>query len=326
MKKYNCLVPLIQIIILVNTSTGTAQKMMETETISKNYSLQNNYLRLEVASKGAEMTSLKSEKIEYLWQADPEFWPRHAPILFPIVGRLVDHEYIFQGETYRMKQHGFARDNEFRLIGQTPNSLTFEQKSTQASKKIYPFDFVLQVKYTLDGKKIIVSYTVKNPSEKERLYFSIGAHPAFNCPFIAEQQRNAYELVFDKKEAPESEAKINGMRINKTDKVFEEPGRFTISDNLFDDDALIFSPNPFSEVTFVYKPTQKKYLRVRFHNFPYLGIWSAKSESVTPFVCIEPWYGITDRADHNKQLLEKEGLIKLEPQQTFNCSFTIETY
>ncbi|MDY7396808.1 aldose 1-epimerase family protein [Aureibaculum sp. 2210JD6-5] len=297
-------------------------EMKTDKNIQTEYVLKNKFLTLVVKAKGAEMTSLRTENREYVWQADPEFWPRHAPILFPIVGRLVDHEYTYNGKTYAMKQHGFARDNDFKMIDRTENSITFEQVATEKSKEIYPFDFVLQVKYTLSEKSLITKYVVKNPLENEDLYFSIGAHPAFNCPFEEGQARNEYELIFDKALAPESEDKTKGLRINKTNKVFEEKGKITLHDSIFNNDALIFNPNPFSKVTFVHKLTQKKYLSISFKNYPYLGIWSPNETS--PFVCIEPWHGITDSEDHNKELKEKEGIIKLMPNNTFNCEFIVE--
>jgi galactose mutarotase-like enzyme len=288
------------------------------------HTIKNEQLTVTLQTKGAELVGLKTDALEFIWQADPNIWPRHAPLLFPIVGRLVDHEYVYNDKTYSMKQHGFARNNDFKVIAKTENSILFEQIATNKSKEIYPFDFILNVKYTLLGTKLVTEYIVKNPSNDKDLYFSIGAHPAFSCPFEEGQKRSDYQLVFDKKLAPKGQVNTKGLFEGDLLSVFSEKGIITISDTLFDNDSFAFNPNPFSKVTFVHKPTQKKYLSVSFKNFPYLGIWSKRN--VAPFVCIEPWHGIADKKSHNKDYKQKEGVKKLAPQDVFSCSFTIETY
>ncbi|MBJ2175404.1 aldose 1-epimerase family protein [Aureibaculum sp. A20] len=288
----------------------------------KKYVLKNNYLTLTVKKNGAEMVSLKKDNTEYVWQANTQFWARHAPILFPIVGRLIDNEYLYKGQHYSMNQHGFARDSDFEVIDKTDNSICLELSSTEKLKKIYPFNFKLQVAYTLEDRSLRTEYTIINPSKNDDLYFSIGAHPAFNCPFEKGHSRNEYQLIFDKQLAPESDVIEDGLRCTKTSKVFEEKGLLTIHNSLFDNDAIIFNPNPFSKVTFVHKPSQKAYMSVSFTNYPYLGIWSSNQDA--PFVCIEPWHGITDHKDHNKELPQKEGVIKLVANEKFSCEFTVE--
>ena len=295
---------------------------MVNNSTKKEYSLKNSYLNLVVKQNGAELSSLRTANREYIWQADAQFWGRHAPILFPIVGRLIDHEYSYNGRNYAMNQHGFARDNDFKVIDKTINSIVFELASTEKFKEMFPFDFKLQVKYTLVEKSLKIEYIVINPSENDDLYFSIGAHPAFNCPFEAGHLRNEYQLVFDKELEAESQNIHEGLRVNETTKVFEQSGKLMLHKSVFDNDALIFNPNPFSKVTFVHEPSQKEYLSVTFKNYPYLGIWSSNKDA--PFVCIEPWHGITDHKSHNKNLSQKEGVIRLFPNKVFNCEFTIE--
>lgn len=294
---------------------------METEAT---YFLKNKYLNVTIDAKGAELTSIRTDQLEYMWQADPQFWGRHAPILFPIVGRLVDHEYVYKGKTYSMSQHGFARNHDFKLIAKTENSITLELTATDESKEIYPFDFVLQVKYTLSERKLTTEYKVFNPSNKDNLYFSIGAHPAFNCPFEAGQKRSDYQLVFDKKTAPQALLHVNGLYEGGLCSVVKPEGTIDISDDLFDNDSFTFSPNPFSKVTFEHKSSQKNYLSVAFENYPFLAIWSKSDTS--PFVCIEPWHGIADRKDHDKEFTQKEGIKKLPPKGEFSCSFVVEVY
>ena len=325
--KYRYFILFLALLVSCNNSklynTNNTKKEMDIkEKALERYTIRDKVLSATILTKGAELSSLKTTKLEYIWQADPKVWPRHSPILFPIVGRLVDHEYTYNGNTYPMKQHGFARDNDFYVIEHTSNSITFEQTSTDASKINYPFEFILQVKYTLQKNILNVGYTVKNPSDKQDLYFSIGAHPAFNCPFEPNQKRNEYQLVFDKDLSPKANININGLYEGNTVSVFNKKGIMDLPDNIFDMNSLTFNPNPFSKVTFVHQPSQKKYVSVSFKNFPFLGIWSTDKQS--KFVCIEPWHGIADRKDHNKDFTHKEGIIKLPPHQNFACSFSIE--
>ncbi len=134
--------------------------------------------------------------MEYLWQADPGHWARHAPILFPFVGKLKDNQYHYRGNTYQIGQHGFARDQRFTEVEKTATSIKLALKSSTESKRIYPFDFELTLAYTLSENSINVSYEVLNPSA-DPLYFSIGGHPAFNCPLEAAKQRSDYHLKFN---------------------------------------------------------------------------------------------------------------------------------
>ncbi|GGK10820.1 LACX protein [Yeosuana aromativorans] len=288
----------------------------------QSYTITNGILTVSILTKGAELSSLKTKTMEYLWQANPEYWPRHAPILFPIVGPLKDGEYIYKNKKYPMAQHGFARDYDFKVIEKHKNSIVLEQRANDETKKIYPFNYILQVHYTLENKQLKVEYVVKNPSS-DVMCFSIGAHPAFNCPFEAGQKRSDYQLVFDKKLSPKAKKKEGPFFVEKYMQVFDEPGILELPDGRFDDHVICFDPNPFSKVTFVHKPTGKKYLSVTFKNCPYLGIWSAGD---SPFVCIEPWHGIADNVNHDKDFTKKEGIIKLEPKKTFTFRFTVEVY
>jgi len=288
----------------------------------------NNFLKVDIKSKGAELSSIKQSEKEYLWQGDTAIWKHQSPILFPIVGRLVDHEYSYKDKTYPMNFHGFAWKNTFQVIEKSTTSVTFQLTSSKELKEIYPFDFILCVKYTLKNSSLEVEYEVRNPSKTEDLYFSIGAHPAFNCPMEANQKRNEFQLVFDTDAMPKSQDKASGLFIDEFTQYFENPGILKIKDTTFNKGALVFNPNPFSKVTLIHEPSQTKYLSLEFANFPFLGIWSAKNKNgiVAPFVCIEPWYGIADKTNHNKDYITKEGIIKLGTNNTFNCKYTVEIY
>ena len=286
--------------------------------------LSNKLLAITINSKGAEMTSLRKENMEYLWQADPSYWGRHAPILFPIVGRLIDDEYVYKGQTYALGQHGFARDQNFELTARTKNSLTFELVSSPELFKVYPFKFVLQVKYVLLECSVRVEYSVENPSAQADLLFSIGAHPAFNCPVEKEHRRSDYQLKFDMETAPVAYLAENSYYNGEAVEVMSSNGVLNLSDTLFNQGSLTFRPNSFAKATLIHQPTGKKYLSMSFDNYPFLAIWSKDDRS--PFICIEPWHGVADSINHNKELTQKVGIIRLAPKQVFRCNYNVQVF
>ncbi len=284
------------------------------------HSIENNLLHISAKEQGAELTSIfkKSSKQEYLWQADSSFWGRHAPVLFPIVGRLKDDQYYIGKKAYTMKQHGLARNLDFSMIRNDGYSIIFELKATPKTLKQYPFPFLLNIQYTLKENDLIVYYKVTNPA-KTPFYFSIGGHPAFNCPIHKNAKRSDYQLVFNKKETAKTQRLTNGIRNNKTSSILKKEQVLKITKTLFDEDALVFENLKSDKVSL--QKGKKKVLTFDFKGFPYLGIWSKNQDS--PFVCIEPWYGIADKKSHNQQLSDKEGIIKLNGKETFDCYYTI---
>ncbi len=166
------------------------------------FQIQNNLLSIKVNSFGAELCSVFSKEtdIEYIWQADKTIWARHAPNLFPIVGKLKEGEFLYESHAYKLSQHGFARDNEFICIEQTENHLLFELTESEQTLQHYPFHFSFQIGYKLIGNKLETSYSVFNTDTND-LYFSVGAHPAFNCPLQKNESFNDYDLVFPGKDS-----------------------------------------------------------------------------------------------------------------------------
>ncbi|MEH0158184.1 aldose 1-epimerase family protein [Limibacter armeniacum] len=284
------------------------------------YTIENGELKAIINTKGAELSSLKDEDgKEYIWHGDPEHWGRHSPVLFPIVGKLKDNTFIVDGVSYQMSQHGFARDMDFELIKQEKGSLLFELQSNSETLKLYPFEFVLRIGYTLKGKSLEVSYQVSNPSDKE-LFFSIGAHPAFNCPIEKGTQRDDYFLKFDKKISADICLIEGGLQNGKKVELLDNQGSLWIKDDLFKRDALVFKQFPSSKVSLA-DENLNPYVTVDFKGFPYLGIWSPSEEA--PFVCIEPWFGIADHQKTTQILQDKEGIMSLEPDEKFKASYWI---
>ena len=167
------------------------------------FCLKNEELTLEIASHGAEMRSLKDNQTgqEYLWDADPAFWKRTSPVLFPLVGNYRDKESIYEGKTYSMSQHGFARDMDFTVTEEAENEIWFELHETPETKEKYPFDFCLSIGYRLEGRTVKVMWKVENTNEKT-MYFSIGGHPAFVCPISGKGKQTDYRLRFDRGRMP----------------------------------------------------------------------------------------------------------------------------
>jgi galactose mutarotase-like enzyme len=280
--------------------------------------IKNEFLSVSVKNHGAELCSLKSLKNnkEYLWQADSQYWGKHSPILFPIIGFLKDNEYIYEGNKYEISKHGFARDYEFQLVEKYDNMLKYIFNSDENTLKKYPFDFELYIIYTLNDEKLDISYEVKNKDNKQ-MYFSIGAHPAFNC--------NIYEgdkyLEFEEEETLDSYITNlkNGLMEKGKNPILENEKELLLTYDLFKEDALIFDNIKSNSISIRDDKTGEK-VKVSIKGFPYLGIWTPEA----PFICIEPWYGLPDAVDSNKELRDKIGMQKLEENKTFKANYQVE--
>ncbi len=276
---------------------------------SMTFFLENESVKVSVRQKGAELVSIynKSTHLEYLWSGDPAYWAKHSPILFPIVGALKDNQYLYDGKSYTLSRHGFARDMDFELEEESEHSLTFLLKSNADTQAVYPFEFRLRIKYTLLENELSVQYQVSNQDSKEML-FSVGGHPAFRVPLTPETQYTDYYLEFNETEDfnrwPLAES---GLIDREPTPVAENTNRIALSHELFAQDALVFKHLKSTSV--ILKSDHTPYqLSFDFGEFPYLGIWAAPQ---APFVCIEPWCGIADSVDHDQQLATKEGITRL---------------
>jgi galactose mutarotase-like enzyme len=271
--------------------------------------IQNELISAAFKVGGGELCSLKAlaSGREFVWQADAAHWKRHAPVLFPIVGRLQNDTYTVDNHSYRLPQHGFARDRDFHPIHQTASELTFYLGFDHHTKKIYPFEFELLIRYVLEDSALRVEYTVKNV-DKKTIYFSIGAHPAFNCPARSNEKRSDYYFEFEKEESAPRYKLLNGTIDPTPEKVIENGNRISIRDDLFAADALIFKDIQSQKLALKHQSGQEL-LHLTWENMPYLGLWSPSQEA--PFVCIEPWHGIADMASHHGKLPEEEGIVAL---------------
>jgi galactose mutarotase-like enzyme len=278
-------------------------------------SIKNNSLSILVHHKGAELCSVKNKAgEEFIWQADKSTWARHAPVLFPIVGKLRNDNYNFNGKNYSLAQHGFARDKEFILVERTDSVLEFELTASEESLQVYPFHFSLRIRYELNGNKIKVSYTVFNPNNFE-MVFSIGAHPGFNCKL------EDHELDFGNITSLTAQKLKEGLISDETYEIKFNKGKLGLAAALFDNDALVFKGKQIEEISLLSKKTACK-IKMTCKDWPYFGIWSKKGSDA--FVCLEPWYGIADSVNASGELIEKEGILKLEAHKNFECGFEME--
>ncbi len=278
-------------------------------------SLSNTEISIQIKSLGAELCSVKSTaNKEYIWEGNPEFWGKHSPVLFPIVGTLKNNTYFHNEKEYHLSRHGFARDMEFTLIEKTENSATFSIQSNSETLKNYPFEFELQMHYSLINTTLEIAYSVINKSDN-RIPFSIGAHPAFALPGNFED----YSLEFKKVEPLEYTLLENDLVSKQTETLHTDSNKVPLTYELFKRDALIFKKLQSNSLTIVEK--EKPILKVHFEDFPSLGIWTKMD---APFICIEPWFGYSDTVESTGNLFEKEGVIVLDTNDTFQAKFSIE--
>lgn len=282
------------------------------------HTIENEHLRISVNDHGAELCSIfdKIHNREVLWQADPVYWKRHAPVLFPNVGRHYQDHYQIEQTQYPSKQHGFARDSEFNCVDMTASSITHRLKASDETKKEYPFDFELTIKHILGKNKIRVCWEVINHSENP-MPFTIGGHPAFQVP-------EKYLLTFDGQDSltyllldPAS-----GTAIADQPHALPLTGGCCHSDpHMFDHDALVFDEQ--IEKAGIAFADGTPYLEITCQGFPNFGIWSVPGSS---FVCLEPWMGRCDNCGFAGELFEKKYINVLNDDESFSTSYEITIF
>lgn len=277
--------------------------------------LSNSELTATINTFGAELISIKNNSNrEYIWEGNPNYWGKHSPILFPIVGSLKNNNYIYNNSIYHLPRHGFARELDFEVKEKTDLEVVFSLKQTGATLEKYPFNFELQISYTLTNSVLKIGYKVINNNDFS-MPFSIGAHPAFALP----SDFKNYELLFEKSEKLIVSTLENDLISNATYILPMENNSLRLNYSLFENDALIFKTIASKSVTI----TENKipFLKVHYNDFPSLGIWT---KSQAPFICIEPWIGYADTIENNGNLEDKEGIQILGENQTFETNYLIE--
>lgn len=284
------------------------------------YTLENEEIQIQVKSKGAELVSVrdKSSQREYMWCADPAFWGRTSPVLFPVVGAYKDKECRYQGKTYSLPQHGFARDMEFTLVEKKDDVIWFSLSDNEETRANYPFGFELNIGYQISGRTTKVLWRVKNTNDGE-MFFSIGGHPAFATEKCREDKITGYIELKGLSKA--TVRKLEGGLASDT--LYELPledGLFAVTEDVFAGDALVIENSQTGEVSLL-DENKNKYLTVRF-DAPLFGLWTPPGKNA-PFICIEPWYGRCDGTNFTGTLEEREWGNVLGAGEVFDHSYEI---
>ena len=283
--------------------------------------LKNAAFAATIREKGAELSSLANLATgqEYIWHGDPAWWTGSAPVLFPIVGSLRNGTYSFGGRSYPLSNHGFARGSEFVVEHETPETAVFLLSSSEATRAVYPFDFQLRVGFALQHNGLSVTYRVRNTGSG-RMYFSIGSHAAFVVPFAGGALENYY-VLFDREESAERWSIKDGLiDPDRTAPAFDTSRTIGLSRTLFDEGALVFK-HLHSRSFSLRNNLNARSVTVVTEGAPFFALWA---KSGAPFVCIEPWHGISDSANASGELTQKEGILYLDPEGSFDTGYRID--
>ena len=288
------------------------------------HTLKNEILTVQVKEHGAELASIRKGSVEYLWQADPMFWGRHSPVLFPIVGSVWEKRYRVDGREFELGQHGFARDMDFTMVEGGEDEVRYRLESTEDTLKKYPWPFVLEIAYRLHGNMIDVIWEVSNPGNED-MYFQIGAHPAFNYPDYDPQTVERGFLSFDRDEGLECiRIKEKGCVDAETLYPLDIPadGLLPLTRETFDKiDTIMLQDGQIGSVA-LYRTDRTPWLKLSFEA-PVVGIWSPPGKNA-PFICLEPWYGRCDRAGYEGDYRDRDWVNLLAPGERFSSVYTIE--
>lgn len=290
--------------------------------------IENKYLSINIKEKGAELAKVynKVDNFDYLWSGDSQYWGRHAPVLFPIIGKLNQDAYTVEGKQYTMSQHGFARDFDFELVSQSESNALFRLTDNEQTKEMYPFQFKLEINYVLEGKKLAVQYDVKNLSKINKMPFSLGAHPGFNIPLNSAGAFSDYNLTFE----PVLRNSVKLLEIDdgpfpfitgkNKDLALTTDNVLGLNYKTFDNGLLIFD-EAVHNVT-LSSPLSKNSISLEVSDFPYLTLWTAENKQA-PFLCIEPFYGLPDQIGNVGNLYDKKGNFILAPLDNKKMQFSM---
>lgn len=286
-------------------------------------SIENELLKVSVKTVGAEICSIidKKNNQEYMWEGDPAIWGSFAPVLFPIIGCLKDNEFLVNGKSYSVPKHGFIRNNTtLKSSILNNNTIEFRYKFDKTTLLNYPYSFEFVLHYILDGKTIHVQHTILNHDKQKPMYFSLGGHPGFKCPFFDGEKYEDYYIEFEQIENESTWQVTKEGLIDVTSiPCLENTNRLQLNSSIFKNDALIFK-NLKSKKVVLKSDSHSNGIEISFSDFNYLGIW-AKPDA--PFVCIEPWLGISDSISTNKDFTQKEGIQRLEAGHQKEFTYSI---
>lgn len=289
--------------------------------------LENERFRVEINPFGAELSSFKSKKTgtEYVWQADPAVWKRHAPILFPIVGRLKDKTYTVGGTAYEITQHGFGRDLEWQIGNKGANWVEFVLEANDFTKKMYPWDFVCTVRYTLTDATLQKEHIVFNRSDTD-MYYEVGGHDAYTLCWQPGESITDYFVLFEGTEVLHPILTDENVMLSRDHG--DLPLReccLPITRETFRHDAIIMDDLPVRRAT-IGSTKNDRTVTMTFTDFPYFAVWSAYKDFDVPYVCLEPWSTLPDGGYLDHAIENKVGVrvLRSGQEETLAFSTTIE--
>lgn len=282
--------------------------------------IKSENVKVQCLLEGAMLHSLVKDEIEYLWQGDKKYWAGQAPVCFPIAGVLRDSKAVAFGKPCEMKRHGVARINPFEIREQGANFVSFVQNSSEETKKAFPFDYSLEIRYTVLKNSVTTRYTVKNTG-KDRFPFVIGGHPAFNCPLESGEKFEDYTVEFSgavNQKCLRPDVETGLVDISKRYDVLDAPNKINLDHSLFDLDAMVFDNiKPKSAVL----SAGGRGVKIDYQDFDNLLVWSSSNGG--NFVALEPWTGISTCSDEDSVFENKRGMTVLEPDCEASFAFKI---
>lgn len=286
--------------------------------------LKNAVLRAQVSEKGAELCALSgADGTEYLWQGDPALWARHAPVLFPHVGRLPGGCYTWRGGTYRLPLHGFAKESAFAVEARTQTSVALTLCDDAATRAQYPFAFLLRVEYALAGESLCVCFTVENRGDGP-MPFGLGAHPGFRVPLREGLKLSDYALRFGAPCRPLQHLLRDDCLMSGETAPFplQDASTLRLAPGLFDRDAIVLSG--MARCVTLCAAYDRRMVEVSFPDAPYLALWQPP-HTCAPFLCIEPWLSLPAPGGAAANWSELPTLVHLMPgeQRQFRWSVTV---
>jgi len=286
--------------------------------------IKNEYLSVKISKKGAELQSVKMAGREYLWQADPAFWAKRAPVLFPVIARNLRNEISVDGVTYPMQKHGLAKDAVFKIENISENSVTLLFSSDEETKKSYPFDFNFRVTYSVSGKKLTQSYEIENTGDKE-LYYSVGAHPALSVGGHLSDWEVEFEIEEDLISIDLDENGLidprNTFPVTLENRVLKL-NRF--KDEFLKKDTLTFERIKNKKAT-LYGKGREHGIIICFDDFPSFAIWTHETRDAD-YVCLEPWQGMGQRTGETTSLENRFDIVTLPQGKTDKKSLSMELF
>lgn len=279
------------------------------------YKIENELYTAEIDSMGAQLHSFcsKADGTEYVWYGRPEIWYGQAPVLFPIIGQLKNDRLVWQGKEYFMPKHGLARKLPFEVVSCEGAKAVFSLKSSEETLAKYPFEFEFIVSYEICGGALKATHTVKNVNDGG-MYFSLGAHPGFNCELGDIIEFETEETV------PTERIDSENLIIDKKFPLLENSKEIVITKEIFEPDALILSGLKSKKLT-LRSPDGSREMLFTFGDAPFLGIWAKPG---APYVCLEPWFGVNDGRDDYGEFSNKRGIQYLEKGGEFTYEWTAE--